>query len=87
LSYKQANSKDQSKGDKEKEIDPIACRKINSITKTCTKQYFNNILKILARENAENAQTICDYIVAEEPFVGHKEQDCLSRGNMDPDWL
>ena len=72
LSHTKANSKDQSKGDKEKENDTIAYRKINSITKTCTKQYFNNILKILAKENPENAQTICDYIVAEETEINIK---------------
>jgi integrase len=72
LLHKQANSKDLLKEDKEKEIDPIACRKINFITKTCTKQYFNNILKILARENHENAQTVCDYIIAEETEINIK---------------
>jgi hypothetical protein len=50
LSNTKGNSKDRSKGDKEKENDPIAYRKINSITKTCTKQYFNKILKTLAIE-------------------------------------
>ena len=72
LSYTKANSKDQLKEDEEKENDPIVCRKINSITKTCSKQYFNNILKKLAKENPENAQTICDYIVAEETEINIK---------------
>ncbi len=41
-------------------------RKIDSITQTCTKTYFNSILKELVKYNIENANIICDYITAEE---------------------
>jgi integrase len=54
----------------EKELQVI--KKINSLTKSCTKQYFNSILIKLARENFENAVTICEYIVAEETEINIK---------------
>jgi hypothetical protein len=73
LSNTKANSKDPSKEDKDKVGDTITYRKINSKTKTCTKQYFNNIPKVLARENPKNVQTICDYIVAEETEINIKD--------------
>jgi hypothetical protein len=40
--------------------------KINSITKACSKPYFSQILKKLANEGFENANIICDYIIAEQ---------------------
>jgi hypothetical protein len=47
-------------------------KRIDSLTKSCTKQYFNSILTKLARENIENANTICDYIIAEETEINIK---------------
>ncbi len=40
--------------------------KINSITNTCSKSYFNQILKRLAGMNSKNANTICEYIISEQ---------------------
>ena len=40
--------------------------KINSLTNTCSKPYFNQILIKLASENVANADIICDYIVSEQ---------------------
>jgi hypothetical protein len=40
--------------------------KINSITNTCSKSYFNQILQRLAGMNSTNANTICEYIVSEQ---------------------
>ncbi|MGB7707731.1 MAG: hypothetical protein WCC79_03540 [Nitrososphaeraceae archaeon] len=40
--------------------------KINSITKTCSKPYFNQIFKKLASESFANVNTICEYIIAEQ---------------------
>ena len=47
-------------------------RKIDSITKTCTKQYFNKILKRLASTNQENVNIIYDYVIAEETELNIK---------------
>jgi hypothetical protein len=54
-------------------------RKIDSITKSCTKPYFNKILKELAKENAENATIICDYIICEETELNIKNSTKESR--------
>jgi hypothetical protein len=40
--------------EKEKQEIVVLHRKIDSITKTCSKLYFNKILKRLAEENQEN---------------------------------
>ena len=47
-------------------------KKVNSLTKSCSKKYFNSILIKLANENIENANTICDYIMAEETEINIK---------------
>jgi hypothetical protein len=39
---------------------------INSLTNTCSKPYFSQILKKLASESLANANIICDYIIAEQ---------------------
>ncbi|MGI0034470.1 MAG: hypothetical protein ACRD98_01190 [Nitrososphaera sp.] len=39
---------------------------IEQITKDCSKPYFGMRLKQLARENFENAEIICNYILAEK---------------------
>ena len=44
----------------------VVYEKINSITKTCSKPYFSQILKKLASESLANANIICDYIIAEQ---------------------
>ena len=41
-------------------------RKIDSITKSLSRPYFNKILKELYKRNIENSKTICDYIIAEQ---------------------
>ena len=47
-------------------------RTIDSITKSCTKPYFNKILRQLAQQNLENTNIICDYIIAEETEINIK---------------
>ncbi len=54
LSHEQEHNAEQ----KETEHDTLF-RKIDSITKTCTKAYFNKIQNNLAQENPENATIIC----------------------------
>ncbi|MDQ3084614.1 MAG: hypothetical protein M3Q77_07345 [Thermoproteota archaeon] len=41
-------------------------RKIDSITKTLSRPYFNKILKDLLKSNPANAKTIVDYILTEQ---------------------
>ena len=53
-------------------------RKIDSLTKSLSKPYFNKILKQLLKKNLENANIICDYIIAEEvqiPSPSHVNHD------------
>ncbi len=47
-------------------------KKIISTTKSCSKPYFKSILSNLAMENEENANIICDYIIAEETGINIK---------------
>ena len=47
--------------------------KIDSVTKTCSKPYFQNVLKKLASENFENAETICNYIIVEQTEINIKD--------------
>jgi site-specific recombinase XerD len=53
--------------------------KTDSITKSCTKAYFNKILKKIAKDNPENANIICDYIIAEETEINIKNSTKESR--------
>ena len=46
-------------------IDSIIKEKIESITEYC-RPYINKILKDLSIKNFENANIICDYIIAEQ---------------------
>ena len=62
----------------EKETD-LVYRKINFITKTCSKLYFNKILKKLAEKNSENVNIICEYIIAEETELNIKNSTKESR--------
>jgi integrase len=48
-------------------------RKINSITNGLSKPYFNKILKELLKKNLENANIICDYIIAEQTEINIKD--------------
>ena len=41
-------------------------KKIDIITKSLSLAYYKNILIKLADRNIENANTICDYIIAEQ---------------------
>jgi integrase len=47
--------------------------KINSITQYSSKPYFRQALKRLAIVNADNANVICDYILAEQTDINIKE--------------
>jgi predicted RNA-binding protein with EMAP domain len=47
--------------------------KIDCITQFASKAYFNNALKKLARDQIENATTICDYIIAEQTEINIKQ--------------
>jgi hypothetical protein len=47
--------------------------KINSITQYSSKPYFRQALKKLAAVNADNANVICDYILAEQTDINIKE--------------
>jgi hypothetical protein len=56
----------------EKHEKGLVFKRIDSLTKSCTKQYFNSTLTKLARENIENAVTICKYIIADETEINIK---------------
>ena len=56
----------------EKETGSYILRTIDSITKSCTKPYFNKILKQLAAQNLVNTEIICNYIIAEETEINIK---------------
>ena len=47
--------------------------KIDFITQFASKAYFNKALKKLARDQFENATTICDYIMAEQTEINIKQ--------------
>ncbi len=48
-------------------------KKIDAITNSLSRQYFNTILKKLAIENNENATTICNYIITEQNEINIKD--------------
>ncbi len=48
-------------------------RKIDSITRTLSKPYFNKILKDLLRSNPANAKTIVEYIITEQTEINIKD--------------
>jgi hypothetical protein len=48
-------------------------KKIDYITKYNSKTYFKDALKRLAKVNPENANIICDYIIAEQTQMNIKE--------------
>jgi hypothetical protein len=78
LTYRQQQTSNQEEKEKEKETD-LLYRKINFITKTCSKLYFNKILKKLAEKNSENVNIICEYIIAEETELNIKNSTKESR--------
>ena len=47
--------------------------KIDSITQYNSKPYFRQALKRLAAVNTENANVVCDYILAEQAEINIKE--------------
>jgi hypothetical protein len=47
--------------------------KIDSITKSLSRPYFNKILKNLIKTNPNNTETICDYIIAEQTELNIKD--------------
>jgi integrase len=47
-------------------------KRIDSITKGLSKPYFNKILKELLKRNFDNANIICDYIIAEQTEINIK---------------
>jgi integrase len=58
--------------EQEQEKKAIISKKIDSITQSCSKPYFNKILINLYKQSVENANTICDYIIAEETELNIK---------------
>ena len=48
-------------------------RKIDSVTKTLSKPYFNKILKVLIKFNPANARIIVDYILTEQTEINIKD--------------
>ncbi|MGN6560350.1 MAG: hypothetical protein ACTHJ2_07480, partial [Candidatus Nitrosocosmicus sp.] len=46
---------------------------IDLITKSLSRPYFNSALKKLAKDNPNNAQIICDYIITEQTEFNIKE--------------
>ncbi len=58
--------------EKEEDREGLIVKTINSITKSCSKQYFKSIMNNLAKENIDNASTICDYIISEETEINIK---------------
>lgn len=47
--------------------------KIDKITNSLSRHYFNTILKKLAKEGRENAIAICNYIIAEQNEINIKD--------------
>jgi len=66
LVYRQQQTSNQEEEEEKKKETDLLYRKINFITKTCSKLYFYKILKKLVEKNSENANIICSYIIAEE---------------------
>jgi hypothetical protein len=54
-------------------------KKIDLITKSLSRAYYKNILIKLVDKNTENANTICDYIIAEQTEINIKNSTKESR--------
>jgi hypothetical protein len=52
--------------------------KIDSVTKSC-KTFINKMLKDLANKNTENANTICNYIIAEQTEFNIKDSTKIGK--------
>ncbi|WP_196816051.1 site-specific integrase [Candidatus Nitrosocosmicus oleophilus] len=59
-------------GFEEEDKNRTISEKIYSITKSCSKPYFNKILIELYNHNTENANTVCDYLISEETEINIK---------------
>jgi hypothetical protein len=46
--------------------------RIDIITKSLPRQYYKNTLKKLAEQNFQNAETLCNYIIAEQNEINIK---------------
>lgn len=46
--------------------------KIDVITKSLPRQYYRNTLKKMAEQNLHNAETLCNYIIAEQNEINIK---------------
>ena len=55
-------------------------KKICYITQSFSQNYFKNLLKKLARKNSENANTICEYIIAEQ--IEFNIKDSTKKGKI-----
>ena len=62
-----------------KRIDYSLEKKIDIITKSLSRAYYKNILIKLADKNIENANIICDYIIAEQTEINIKNSTKESR--------
>ena len=54
-------------------------KKIDIITKSLSRAYYKNILLKLADRNNQNANTICNYIIAEQTEINIKNSTKESR--------
>jgi len=54
-------------------------KKIDSVTKCC-RSFINNLLKDLSNKNPENANIICEYIIAEQ--IGFNIKDSTKIGKI-----
>ena len=54
-------------------------KKIDIITKSLPRAYYKNTLTKLADKNIENANIICDYIIAEQTEINIKNSTKESR--------
>ena len=57
-------------------------KKIDIITKSLSRGYYKNFLIKLAERNLENANIICDYIIAEQTEINIKNSTKESRINI-----
>jgi hypothetical protein len=69
-------------GFEEQEKKGTIYKKLYSITKSCSKPYFNKILIDLFNHNTENANAICDYLISEETEINIKNSTKEGRINI-----
>ena len=73
LASKENNNEQSLELEKTTALDNNLAKKIDAITNSLSRQYFNTILKKLAIENNENATTICNYIITEQNEINIKD--------------